>query len=109
MKTGFFLSFALLSLLALVTAAPSKIQKRSFKVERVPNSGFTGRNGPQALAKAYRKFGVPVPQTLVDVLDAQKAAKASRLAKRATTFLDLGSIHGVVDRKHFPFPGDESC
>lgn len=96
MKTGFFLTFTLLSLLVLVTAAPSRIQKRSYKIERVPNSNFTGRNGPQALAKAYRKFGVPLPQGLVDTLEAQKAA---RLARRQT-FLDVGTFEGVVDRKN---------
>lgn len=99
MKTCFFFTFTLLSLLVLVTAAPSPIQKRSYKIERVPNSKFTGRNGPQALAKAYRKFGVPLPQGLVDNLAAQKAA---RLARRQT-FLDVGTFEGVVNRKSLPF------
>lgn len=90
MKTGFF---SFLCLLVLVTAAPSPIHKRSFRVERVSNSKFTGRNGPQALAKAYRKFGVPLPQGLVTVLDAQKLA-------RRQVFLDIGTFEGVVNRKN---------
>lgn len=70
------LSFLLfLGLLTFVSASTFTIQKRSFKVERVPNDQFTGRNGPRALAKVYRKFGMPLPQGLKDALDAQKASK----------------------------------
>ena len=107
MNNRFILSFMLLSLLVLVSAAPSRIQKRSFKVERVPNTAFTGRNGPKALAKAYRKFGVPLPQGLVDTLEAQTASKASRLARRKS-FLDLGSaLDGQSDRKYYRASSNE--
>ncbi|KAJ2902527.1 penicillopepsin [Zalerion maritima] len=52
-----------------VAAAPQKLQKRGvFKVERVKNEKFTGRSGPKALIKAYRKFGMPLPQGLLDAM-----------------------------------------
>ena len=50
----------LLGLLALVSASP--LQKRGvYKVERVANPNFTGRNGPRALLKTLRKYRMPVP------------------------------------------------
>ncbi|PHH91982.1 hypothetical protein CDD83_9429 [Cordyceps sp. RAO-2017] len=65
-----FLSFLLLALLSLAAAAStSGIQKRSFAVKRVANPNFAGRDGPAALAKAYRKFGAPLPRHLAAVME----------------------------------------
>ena len=69
----------LLALISLVLAAPApgKVQKRSFKVERVPNPNFKGRSpgaGTRALIKAYRKFGVPLPAGLLDAMNAAQGA-----------------------------------
>lgn len=62
----------LLELVTLATAAvPPYVEKRSFKVERVRNDAYTGRNGPRALAKVYRKYGMPLPPGLVNALEAQ--------------------------------------
>ncbi|KAK8042985.1 eukaryotic aspartyl protease [Apiospora phragmitis] len=46
----------LLGLVALACASPmSSIQKRGvYKVERIPNPNYTGRNGPRALLKTLR-------------------------------------------------------
>jgi hypothetical protein len=65
----------LLALVTFVLASPypqPHIQKRSFKVERVPNPKFkraVGHKrsvgaGTRALIKAYRKFGMPLPEAL---------------------------------------------
>ncbi|KAM7194551.1 penicillopepsin [Naviculisporaceae sp. PSN 640] len=51
-----------------VTGAPTRIQKRSFRVERVKNQNFKGRNGPRELFKAYRKHHMPLPPALLDAL-----------------------------------------
>lgn len=60
----------LLSLLALVSASP--LQKRGvYKVERVANPHYTGRNGPRALLKTLRKYRMPVPAHLVSAVEAQ--------------------------------------
>ncbi|KAK3937740.1 acid protease [Diplogelasinospora grovesii] len=68
MQSSLF-SILLFGLLASwAAAAPSNIQKRSFKVERVKNANFQGRNGPKELFKAYRKYSMPVPQGLMDAL-----------------------------------------
>ncbi|KAM7196808.1 penicillopepsin [Rhypophila sp. PSN 637] len=66
--------FLLLSLLFIdlvgqwVTGAPTRIQKRTFKVERVRNQYFKGRNGPKELFKAYRKYHMPLPPALLEAL-----------------------------------------
>ncbi|KAJ2965589.1 hypothetical protein NQ176_g10543 [Zarea fungicola] len=73
----------LLELVAVATAAPPpQVEKRSFKVERVRNDAYTGRNGPQALAKVYRKYGMPLPPGLVNALEAQD--KQEQVTVRAT-------------------------
>lgn len=73
----------LLELVAVATAAPPpQVEKRSFKVERVRNDAYTGRNGPQALAKVYRKYGMPLPPGLVNALEAQD--KQEPVTVRAT-------------------------
>lgn len=73
-----FKAFLLLGLLAaLAASSPTQIQKRSFKVDRVKNLNFKGHNGPRLLLKAYRKFRMPVPQDLIDAVNAQGAAAAA--------------------------------
>lgn len=75
----------LVALASLVLAAPTAerdIQKRSFKVERIPNPNFVRHvnhkrapgAGTRALIKAYRKFGVALPQGLVDAMGQIPAA-----------------------------------
>ncbi|KAK3353916.1 penicillopepsin [Lasiosphaeria hispida] len=66
------ITFFSLLLLQWAEAAPSRIQKRSFKVDRVRNANFKGRNGPKELAKAYRKYSMPLPQGLLDALRSQQ-------------------------------------
>lgn len=61
----------LYTLLAFTAISAASIHKRSFAVERVPNPNYTGKNGPRALIKTYRKYGMPLPQGLLDALDAQ--------------------------------------
>ncbi|KAJ4416277.1 hypothetical protein N0V85_002346 [Neurospora sp. IMI 360204] len=65
-----FKIFILSVLLSLVVAAP--YTKRSFKVERIRNPNFKARNGPRELLKAYRKYRMPVPQPLLDAMNAQR-------------------------------------
>ncbi|KAK4156123.1 aspartic peptidase domain-containing protein [Chaetomidium leptoderma] len=55
-------------------AAPSRIQKRSFKVDRVRNPNFKRHDGPRELLKAYQKYRMPIPQELLDSLGDQAAA-----------------------------------
>lgn len=57
----------LCGLLALASASPARIQKRGvYKVERVPNPNYTGRNGPRALLKTLRKYRMPIPAALTN-------------------------------------------
>ena len=55
---------ATLFLLDLVSAVPTKhlLQKRSFKVERVAVGNGVSRNPQQALARAYGKYNIPMPE-----------------------------------------------
>ena len=55
---------ATLFLLDLVSAVPTnhRLQRRSFKVERVPVGRGTPRSLQKALAKAYAKYNIPMPE-----------------------------------------------
>ncbi|KAL8700321.1 MAG: hypothetical protein Q9201_005512 [Fulgogasparrea decipioides] len=52
-----------LLLASTVSAAPTKFERRSFKVERRRIASTGGPNGVSALGKAYRKYGWTVPET----------------------------------------------
>ncbi|TVY82469.1 Aspartic protease PEP3 [Lachnellula suecica] len=85
----------LLAIVTLALAAPSPIQKRSFKVERVPNPNFkrSPGAGTRALIKAYRKYSVPLPAGLLDAMNAAQGASAP-----ATSGLDAltNSLAGLT-------------
>jgi hypothetical protein len=70
-----FLFFGLLP--PSLLAAPSNIQKRSFKVGRVRNANFRGHNGPRELLKTYRKYRMPIPQDLLDATSETEADTAA--------------------------------
>ena len=69
----------------LAAPAPARLQKRSFRVDRVPNPNFKDRSpgaGTRALVKAYRKFSIPLPPGVADALDvAQSAAAAATVVE----------------------------
>jgi hypothetical protein len=71
-----FLFGLLLVLVAAVPVSvpPRQIQKRSFKVERIRNPNFVKRNGTAALAKAYVKHGIAMPEELIASLNKLKNA-----------------------------------
>ena len=48
----------------VVSAAPSRLQRRSFKVHHRRNEFGGSRGGLDAMHRAYRKFGFPLPDTL---------------------------------------------
>ncbi|KAM0261421.1 hypothetical protein ACHAQJ_002274 [Trichoderma viride] len=80
MHSRLLLAALFLGFIALVSASAIPIQKRSFKVERRANPNFTGNDGLKALGKAYRKFGMEMPQSLKDALAVRKTANAARRA-----------------------------
>lgn len=93
------INFLLACLVAdlMTGVASSNIQKRSFTIERVANPSFTGHNGPRALAKAYRKYSMPLPRDLLDALDFQDFQKRSLLAEKQKEKRDfMGNIGGRV-------------
>ncbi|KAH8728184.1 aspartic peptidase domain-containing protein [Phaeosphaeriaceae sp. PMI808] len=60
--------FHLTTALALTTsviATPVQLQKREFSVNQVAKGTFR-KNGPQQTIKTLRKYGKPVPQSLID-------------------------------------------
>lgn len=73
------------ALFAFASVSAADIQKRSFSVSRVANPNFTGRNGPRALAKVYRKFLVPLPKGLEEAMHAQdkRQVAAAQARKRS--------------------------
>jgi hypothetical protein len=92
MHSRLLLAALFLGFIALVSAVP--MPKRSFKVERRANPNFTGNDGLKALAKAYRKFGMEMPQTMKDAIEARNAA--ARKAKRQSLADILGEL-GLLD------------
>ncbi|CAK7217583.1 hypothetical protein SBRCBS47491_003208 [Sporothrix bragantina] len=88
--------FSIICLLGLVVTfvwaapAPQSIQKRSFKVDRIRNTAFTGHNTPKQLFKAHMKFGIRPPQALIDHINAQAAARQNI----ATNNKKKGHKHG---------------
>ncbi|KAG8419602.1 hypothetical protein J3458_004458 [Metarhizium acridum] len=72
------------ALLALAGVSAADVQKRSFSVNRVANPNFTGRNGPRALVRAYRKFLMPLPDGLVDAMEAQDKQQAAARLRRSS-------------------------
>ncbi|PHH59953.1 hypothetical protein CDD81_2352 [Ophiocordyceps australis] len=78
-----FLSLLVFSLLlSLASASTAGIQKRSFSVKRVPNPTFTGRDGPKALAKAYRKYNAPLPHGLQRTLEARQSTLQQHVSNK---------------------------
>jgi Eukaryotic aspartyl protease len=74
MMRSFLNTLILLTLLAAyVASSPTRVEKRSFKVERVRNGRFAGHNGPRALLKAYRKYSMPIPPALLEAMARQNS------------------------------------
>ncbi|KAH8809161.1 penicillopepsin [Xylogone sp. PMI_703] len=58
-------SFFLLALVALALAAPTPRRSRTkFRVDRVPNPNYGGRNATRELVKSLSKYGYPYPDSL---------------------------------------------
>jgi hypothetical protein len=75
----------LMGLVALVAASPAQIQKRGvYKVERVPNPNFTGKNGPRALLKTLRKYRMPIPAGLVESVESNEMITKRAKGKKKT-------------------------
>jgi hypothetical protein len=96
-------AFLLLALVTFVLAAPSPHhppQKRSFIVGRVPNPNFKRHPnhkravgaGTRALMKAYRKYGIPLPETL----DAMHAAAGTGTGNTAVADKAAGGGGGGI-------------
>ncbi|KAK0631315.1 aspartic proteinase [Immersiella caudata] len=49
---------------SLDTPAANTVTLGTASLTQVPNPNYRGRNGPRALAKIYRKYGVPFPKDL---------------------------------------------
>lgn len=106
------LTLSLLGLLGQwVTGAPTRIQKRSFKVERVRNHDFRGRNGPRELFKAYRKYHMPLPPGLLEALRNQTNTDATTsnvvLGDAQTKF--MGGSGGRPQAQALHPPGCPCC
>ncbi|KAI1103821.1 acid protease [Jackrogersella minutella] len=70
-------------LLALASASPAPIQKRGvFKVERVANPNYTGRNGPRAMLKTLRKYRMPIPASVANAAQQQNEMITKRQQNR---------------------------
>ncbi|TEA12725.1 Endothiapepsin [Colletotrichum sidae] len=66
---------------AAAAALPANSQEKRFSVEQIRNPRYV-RNGPLALAKAYRKYGAPLPDDLAHVI--ANITSTTGASKRAT-------------------------
>lgn len=71
-----FLVIALFACSILSSPVPKVNQKRSFKVNRVAQPGYFP-DGPAALRKAYRKFGIAGNDIKFDALDFKPVSLAA--------------------------------
>ncbi len=60
----------LLETLAVVSGIPTQ-KRSSYKVDRLQNPQYTGRNGPRSLLKSLRKYRMPVPDSLLEAAGTQ--------------------------------------
>ena len=74
---GSFLVAFLTASMAAGGAIPTKVG--TIEAKQTPNKGFTAKNGPIALARAYNKYGVPISPALRKAIQ-----KAKGIGKRAT-------------------------
>lgn len=95
MKTTSTVGGLLAALLTASLTAGSAIKttqppQSSFAVQRTGNKGFNGRNGPLALARAYKKYGVTVSETLLQAIETTHAAMNRKR--------DSGSVTATPDK-----------
>lgn len=94
-----FLVVALFASSVLASPTPKENQKRSFQVDRVPQNNYVP-DGPAALRKAYRKFGIQsTSDTTFDALDfkpANLAASGSKQVPRPDNGGDDEPENGAV-------------
>ena len=79
---------ATLFLLDLVSAVPTKhlLQRRSFKVERVPVGNSTPKTPQKALAKAYAKYNIPMPGS------SSSSGAVSNVASNGSSSSETGEV-----------------
>lgn len=75
--------------LGITSAAPSELERRSFKVHQKRHDSATSRSGAAAMDRAYRKFGFPLPG----------ATPANRLSRRR---IRNGTIDGGEELRKSP-------
>lgn len=64
--------------LSTTTAAPTELQRRSFKVHQKRYDSAVSRSGTAAMSKAYRKFGFPLSEAVpVSRLDRSRLANGT--------------------------------
>ncbi|KAI0452992.1 aspartic peptidase domain-containing protein [Xylaria acuta] len=76
--------FLVYGLMALVAASPTNmVQKRGvYKVHRVRNPNPIPKNGPRSLLKTLRKYRMPVPASLLNVVEQQEEFISKREPRR---------------------------
>lgn len=90
---GSFLVAALAAGFASGSPMPSK--SGSFELKQTANPNFGSRNGPQAVANAYLKYGKAVPQHIA--VAAAKVKNAKRASGTAVANSDKGDLEYLVD------------
>ncbi|ATY63500.1 endothiapepsin precursor [Cordyceps militaris] len=91
-----FGSFLVAALVAgFASGNPMPRASGSFELKQTANPNFSSRNGPQALANAYKKYGKAVPDHIAVAAD--KNTNAKRAAGTATANSIRGDLEYLVD------------
>lgn len=93
---GSFLVATLAAGFASGTVLP-RANAGTFELKQSRNANFVGRNGPKALANAYAKYGVPVPEHIAMAAMRQSKPKSKRSSGTAVANSDQGDLEYLVD------------
>ncbi|OAR05832.1 hypothetical protein LLEC1_03750 [Akanthomyces lecanii] len=93
-----FGSFLVAALAAgFASGSPMPAASGAFELRQTANPNFSSRNGPQALANAYKKYGKAVPKHIA--LAAVRNNNAKRASGNATANSIQGDLEYLVDVK----------
>ncbi|TQV94076.1 endothiapepsin precursor [Cordyceps javanica] len=83
--------------MAAGAALPTTTKVGVVEFKQTRSDKFVGRNGPLALARAYRKYGVPVPDSLKQAADNASPGSGRAAAKRAQGTAVANSDQGDLE------------
>lgn len=82
--------------MAAGAALPAKTKVGVVEFKQTRSEKFVGRNGPLALARAYNKYHIPIPDSLKKAAESTSNAHAKRATGTAVANSDQGDLEYLV-------------